>query len=201
MSMSAQNNGSGITAASIENRLKHILDGSLHNLVENITKLITRYKELQKKLNEQTEEINALNEKPVDLTEIVPTIEPNISQISSNQIPSNTLEPEELNNYSKDELIRKLKEKDKQLIELAEQMRQFRLKQQLLESQRNETIDEMNRTSDSIIGQLHHISGNINAADGSSGGKLKTKKRARSNKRNKKTKTRVKKITLTRPKR
>ena len=48
--MTTQNNGSDITAATIENRLIHIRDVSLHNLVENITELISKYKKLQEKL-------------------------------------------------------------------------------------------------------------------------------------------------------
>ena len=46
MSTSTQNNGSEITADSIKTRLENIRDDSLPKLVENITNLITRYKEL-----------------------------------------------------------------------------------------------------------------------------------------------------------
>ena len=210
MSTSTQNNGSEITADSIKTRLENIRDDSLPKLVENITNLITRYKELQYKLKKQTEDIQNLNKdnervshaiiiKEKELSEQNKKYDKDIKHLFEHVATNITKNKKKWENENKDiEFIqttidRILHEKDAKIRSLSNKIIEITTTQQLLESQRNETIEEMNKTASSIIGQLEHISGSIKAADGSSGGKMKTRKLLKSRRNHKKTRAKKRK--------
>ena len=192
----------------IENRLKNIRDVSLRALVENITALINKYKELQNRLTEQTKNIEKLNNDKVKQDELQDTYNNNIkklferikqiSKTSPSKSPtlsnSQTIEEniiQEINNI--------ITEKDKEFKDLQQQIvykNKQLIKKNDAEYQRNATINEMNKTASNIIKQLDHISGKINAAaapdNSSSGGTAKQKKRFKSKKMRKHKKTRTK---------
>ena len=192
----------------IENRLKNIRDVSLRALVENITALINKYKELQNRLTEQTKNIEKLNNDKVKQDELQDTYNNNIkklferikqiSKTSPSKSPtlsnSQTIEEniiQEINNI--------ITEKDKEFKDLQQQIvykNKQLIKKNDAEYQRNATINEMNKTASNIIKQLDHISGKINAAaapdNSSSGGTAKKKKRFKSKKMRKHKKTRTK---------
>ena len=148
---------------------------------QNINTLITTYKELQKKFNDQTREID---EKNIDIKKLFEHL-------------SNTLEFKL--NVKKDipaieeEIKRIIDEKDDEILDLSKEITEITLTQKILESKRNATIDKMNKTSDDIIGNLDKISGSITKeVDTSLGGKLYTKKMTKKRKKHKKTKMRSK---------
>lgn len=194
--MSTQNNGSDITADSIKKRFEGIRDGSLHNLVENITELIRKYKKLQEKLKEQTEYIQKLNEQAEEKPnsfEVVRTVPPSSYKPDNAETGvgvSNVISiPEETIKQIKGELDEKTKE--------IERLKLIINRQKDLESERNATIEEMNKTAENIIGELNKVNGSIREAhSSSSGGKTNTKKNIKTKKRNKKTK--LKRISLKR---
>jgi uncharacterized membrane-anchored protein YhcB (DUF1043 family) len=209
MSTSTQNNGSEITADSIKTRLENIRDDSLPKLVENIKTLIKKYHDLQQKFNDQTillanskeEHIRASNKLIEEITKEKEQTKEQQKEINNlfEHLPRRIQDKQRT---SQDILLIKhqidgiLDEKDAKIRSLSNKIIEITTTQQLLESQRNNTIDEMNKTAMSIIGQLEHISGSIKAADGSSGGKMKTRKILKSRRNHKK--TRAKKRTLRR---
>lgn len=143
----------------IEQRLKHILNDMLNPLISNIKNLIKKYDELKTKFNEQTKKLGELNKDNI--------------------------------RFSKDlvEKIKKEKNYNDEIKKLFEEITTLTTTQQMLESQRNVTVNEMNKTADKIISDLNNISGSIAVADSSSGGRAKTKKRFKPKKRNKKMRT------------
>lgn len=213
--MTTQNNGSDITADNIKNRLEHIRDDTLPNLVKNITELINKYKELQNRLKKQTEDIQNLNKDNERFTQAM--IEKEKELLEKNKkydkdinflfeyLTKRTKNRRDLKNENKDmknfqeSISNILDEKDKEILALYKDIEELTTRQKMLENTRNATIDEMNKTASSIIEQLDHISGSIQAADGSSGGKMNTKKILKSGRKHKK--TRAKKRTLRRFKR